>query len=73
MTATWGTFEVVKRNKRLWIDRVEDARPFYTPPDFVKLHSREPLIELARHFTETQSYDIGAVAALETKFRPKKR
>lgn len=37
---------VVKRNKRLWID--DDAgNPVYTPPDFIHLQSREPIIRLA--------------------------
>jgi hypothetical protein len=62
----WGTFVVVKRHKRLWIVRLEDDLPVYTPPDFVKLKSRVPLQQLARRFTEMQARDIGAITEFET-------
>ena len=37
---------VVKRHKRLWIDDA-DGRPVYTPPDFIRLQSRQPMHDLA--------------------------
>lgn len=37
---------VVKRNKRLWVIDRQGAL-VYTPPDFIRLQSREPLNALA--------------------------
>jgi hypothetical protein len=65
------TFSVVKRQKRLWIDRW-DGTPIYTPPNFVRLPNREPLIALALHFTLTCSRDIDAIAAFEDKYSARK-
>lgn len=64
----FGTFVVVKRHKRLWIDRFEDSLPVYTPPNFVKLHSREPLQALAARFADLHSRDINAIAAFESQY-----
>jgi hypothetical protein len=63
--------QVVKRHKRLWIDD-PDGRPVYTPPDFVKLQSREPLWRLAEHFASA-GRDIMAIAAFERRWTPKNR
>jgi hypothetical protein len=59
------TFVVVKRHKRLWIDR--DGEAVYTPPNFIRLQSRGPIIALAAHLTEIGSRDINAIAEFETK------
>jgi hypothetical protein len=66
-------FVVVKRHKRLWIDDVGTSEAIYTPPSFVNLQSREPLIALANHFTKVQSRDINAIAEFEAQHSPRKR
>ena len=38
---------VVKKDKRLQIIRYETGEVLYSPPDFIKLHSRQPLVDLA--------------------------
>ena len=65
-----AAFTVAKVNKRLWI--VEGDRPVYTPPDFVKLGSREPLKALAQIFNETGAYDVDAVAGFESRHSTRK-
>lgn len=67
------TFVVVKRHKRLWIDDVGTGDAIYTPPNFLKMQSREPLAALAKHFTEVQSRDINAIAEFEAQHTPRKR
>ena len=67
-----GTFEVRKINKRLWIVRYEDGVPVYTPPDFVKIHSRQPMIDLAAAFTKRLRYDISAVVEFQSKYSIRK-
>jgi len=59
------THDVVKRHKRLHIVRRESGEMVYTPPDFIKLHSREPLQALARNLTAGADR-ITAVVAFET-------
>ena len=61
----WGTCVVVKRHKRLHIEIMESGKLLYTPPDFVKLHSREPLQALAEKFTRLQRRDVGLIAEFE--------
>lgn len=57
---------VVKRNKRLWID--DDAgRPVYSPPDFIRLQSRQPLVELSEQIASGDY--IGAVMEFEAAAR----
>ena len=58
---------VVKRNKRLWID-AEDGTPVYTPPDFIRLQSRQPMFDLAAEL-EDGDY-IGAVMRFESSNAP---
>lgn len=41
------TAVVVKRNKRLQIIYYETGEVLYIPPDFIKLNSRQPLVDLA--------------------------
>lgn len=63
-------FVLVKKNKRLWIEG--DGLPVYSPPDFVKLQSREPMQLLAQQFNRVGSRDINAIAAFETRYGPKR-
>lgn len=67
-----NTFRVVKANKRLWIEAVETGERVYTPPEFMRhrLQSREPMHDLARRFTATGRYDIGAVVDFEVRYGP---
>lgn len=60
---------VVKRFKRLWIDD-DDGRPVYTPPDFIRLQSRDALNELAESL-RSRPY-IDAVMEFEAKIRPRR-
>lgn len=41
---------VVKRHKRLWIIDENDS-VVYTPPNFIVMSSRQPLIDLARRLS----------------------
>jgi hypothetical protein len=61
---------VVKRNKRLWIDD-EDGTPVYTPPNFIRLQTRDPLQRLANALA-LGDY-IGLVMKFETEARGDKR
>lgn len=60
------SYQVVKRNKRLYIESCESGNPVYTPPDFLRSHmkSRDQLKALADKLTAGESY-IDAVAAFE--------
>lgn len=58
---------VVKRHKRLWIDD-DDGNPVYTPPDFIRLQNREPLVHLADKLESTPYIDaVMAFEAAHTK------
>lgn len=63
---TLSGYKVVKRHKRLWIDD-ENGNPVYTPPDFIRLQSREPLKELAENLSSRPYID--AVMGFETAIR----
>jgi hypothetical protein len=67
------TYEVVKRDKRLWLREVETGRLVYTPPNFMRhrLQSREPMIELAKAMTQELRYDIDVITQFETWHTPK--
>jgi hypothetical protein len=67
----WGTCVVVKDQKRLHIDILETGLRLYTPPDFIKLPSREPLKELANNFTESQNRDISKIITFESTYTNK--
>jgi GNAT superfamily N-acetyltransferase len=64
-------YECVKQNKRLWIRCIETGELVYTPPNFIKLQSRDPMDELASKFTEIGSRDIGAIVVFQTKYGPR--
>ena len=59
------TYIVEKRHKRLQIIEMETDKLVYSPPNFIRLHSREPLQRLAARFTELGRRDIGAIMAFE--------
>lgn len=63
-------FEVLKRNRRICIVDNND-RVVYSPPDFVRLISRDDLRGVADIFN-SRGYDIGAIIELESniRFRP---
>jgi hypothetical protein len=61
-------YHCVKRNKRLWIDS-DEAEGIYTPPNFMRLQSREPMHELARQLTVAGGYSIQAIVDFETIHR----
>jgi hypothetical protein len=63
-------FYVAKRYKRLWICNGH-GEGVYTPPDFVKLPSREPLETLAKQFTACDRRDIEMIARFEFRYGPK--
>jgi len=54
------TARVIKRNKRLMIQCLENGEILYCPPDFIrdKLKSREPLIELAEKMLTTDTIKL---------------
>lgn len=64
-------FLVVKRHKRLWIEA--DGELIYTPPNFIRLQSRAPLINLADQLMSLGSRDIDAIAEFEDRFSSRKR
>jgi hypothetical protein len=66
-----GTCKVHKRYKRLHIEVFETGESIYTPPDFVRVGSRQPLIELAQKFTQLQRRDIGLIMEFETRWKIK--
>lgn len=66
-----GTYDVVKRNKRLYIQRYEDKLLVYSPPDFIRIPNRQALQDLADEFTQGRPY-IEAIMAFETAYSPRK-
>lgn len=67
------TVTVVKRNKRLWIEDDETGETIYTPPDFVRMQSREPFLKLALDMMEPGAARIGLIIAFETAHNPRSR
>jgi hypothetical protein len=63
------TYVVHKRHKRLHIEVLETSESIYTPPDFVRVDSRQPLIELAQKFMELQRRDIRLIIEFETRWK----
>lgn len=59
------TYRVVKRHKRLWIERLETGELIYTPPNFLRLVNRDGLVALAEHLSNGGDY-IKAVIAFES-------
>jgi hypothetical protein len=68
-------FEVLKRNKRMWIVRSHDLSNVYTPPDFVRVPNRAALQVLVTamecEVSVTMKYPIASVMAFESRFSPK--
>lgn len=65
------THRVVKRDKRLWIERLETGEVVYTPPDFLRsyIRDRNGLIAMAAELTTGTDY-ITAVIRFESGLRP---
>jgi hypothetical protein len=59
------THVVRKRHKRLWIDILESGKAIYTPPSFIRLVNRQPMIDLAARLTAGADY-IDSVMEFET-------
>ena len=62
-------FQIVKAHKRLWIEC--DGEKVYTPPSFIRLPSREPLMNLARRMSDLGRRDIAAIAEFEARYNPR--
>lgn len=54
-----------KVNKRLWIQDVVTGCLLYTPPDFIKLHSRDLMDELAVRASMRGRLDIMEIMVFE--------
>lgn len=61
-------YQVVKRNKRMWIVDT-DLKSVYTPPDFVRMLQRDNLQVVADKFNDKNGYDIEAVVEFESDIR----
>lgn len=59
------TYEVIKRNHRLMIVRIESGELIYSPPDFIVLSNRLPLKLLAERLTNGADR-ITAIAEFES-------
>jgi hypothetical protein len=66
-----NTFEVIKKNGRLWIECVETGELVYTMPNFVSINRREDLRSLAELMTIAGHRDIELIMWFETKFKRK--
>lgn len=64
-------FVCVKKHKRLWIESLDKGK-VYTPPNFIRLKSRQPMHDLARKFTELGCRSISAIVEFEAAFSPRK-
>jgi hypothetical protein len=64
-------FVCVKRHKRLWIESIEKGK-VYTPPNFIRLQSRQPMHDLAKRFTELGERCINAIADFEARHSARK-
>ena len=60
-------FECAKVDKRLWIRHVETGELRYTPPDFIRLHDRNLMHELAAWATRRGELIIDDIIVFETK------
>ncbi|EPX78113.1 histone deacetylase family protein [Salipiger mucosus] len=58
-------FQYRKAFQRQWIQDQDNGALLYTPPDFVKLNSREPLEEIAAAASERGVLDIRDIVRLE--------
>ena len=62
-----GKFAVVKAAQRIWIQNQVTGAMLYTVPDFVKLHSREPLEQIAQISNELGFLDIEDIIEMEAQ------
>lgn len=56
-----------KVNKRLWIQDVVSGELLYTPPDFIKLHNRDSMEELALRASMRRRLDIMEIMVFEAR------
>lgn len=56
-----------KVNKRLWIQDVVTGELLYTPPDFIKLHSRDSMEDLALRASMRRRLDIMEIMVFEAR------
>lgn len=54
-----------KVNRRLWIHDVVSGELLYTPPDFIKLHNRESMADLALRASMRRRLDIMEIMVFE--------
>lgn len=66
-----GPFTVLKWNRRLYIQA--DGVLVYSPPDFVRLTSRDSLKLLAEQATQAQALRLHLIAAFERNSSVTKR
>lgn len=60
-----GKYAVVKAAQRMWIQNQVTGAMLYTVPDFVKLHSRQPLVEITERANDDGFLDIDEIVGLE--------
>ena len=56
-----------KVNRRLWIQDVVSGELLYTPPDFIKLHNRESMADLALRASMRRRLDIMEIMVFEAR------
>lgn len=59
------TYACVKSHGRLWIQNLKNGALLYTPPGFLRLTSRDPLIEFADQLNANGFFDIEDVITFE--------
>ena len=60
-------FECVKVNKRLWIKNTITGQLIYTHPNFIQLHGRDLMKELAARATEAGELKITDIMVFESR------
>ena len=65
-----GPFTVCKWNRRLYI--AADGVLVYSPPDFIRLDSRDSLQQLAVSATKSQNLDIALISNFESSAKRRK-
>lgn len=66
-------YAVEKRNKRLHVIEAATGASVYTPPDFVRVQTRQQFAELANLLNFRGFRDIDAIIEFETAFQHRPR
>ena len=66
------TYKVIKKNKHLFLQCVETGELVYSPPNFLRLTSRQDLQDLGDELTAGREF-VEAVTAFEKHFHPRRR